>query len=143
MSEVHLHPRSWTSTFKQFSHLQMITNPLKENMIQGWLFGYYMSSTKLIIIKGWLHCLKSESNGRFLVSNILLGWAWRLVIAQIYFSLIKNIGCSEHLPQPPPKPLYLWQDSIFILRLRHPCPHIHPNPTLPLRPPIKLDVICV
>ena len=33
------------------------------------------------IIKGWLHCLSSESKGRLLVSNILMfGTAWCLVI---------------------------------------------------------------
>ena len=80
----------------------MITNQLKENMIQGLLFGYYMLSTKFIIIKGWLHCLTSESKRRFLVSNILFGSAWCLVIAQIQFSLINKIGRSEHLLHPPP-----------------------------------------
>ena len=93
--------RSWTSNFKQTSPLQMITNQLKENMIQGLLFGYYMLSTKFIIIKGWLHCLTSESNRRFLVSTVLLGSAWCLVITQIQFSLKNKIGLSEHLRQPP------------------------------------------
>ena len=51
--------------------LQMITNQLKENMIRGWLFDYYMLSTMFIIIKGWLHCLTSESKGIFLISNIV------------------------------------------------------------------------
>ena len=38
------------------------------------------------IIKGWLHCLTSESKGRFLVNNILIfGSAWCLVMAQIQF----------------------------------------------------------
>ena len=100
-SEILLHPRSWTSNFNQTPPLQMITNQLKENMTQGWLFGYYILSTKFMIIKGWLHCLTSEAKRRFLVSNILFGSAWRLVIVQIQFSLIKKIGRSEHLLQPP------------------------------------------
>ena len=40
------------------------------------------------IIKGWLHFLVSESKGRFLANNILLGLC--LVMEQIQFSLIKN-----------------------------------------------------
>ena len=135
-SEIHLHPRSWTSNFKQFSHLQMITNPLNENMIQGWLFGYYMSSTKLIIMKGWLHCLISESNGRFLVSNILFGSAWCLVIAQIQFSLINKIGRSEHLLHPP-TPLSLTRIGFYLT------PAPAPPPPTASPSPIKLDVICV
>ena len=35
------------------------------------------------IIKEWLHCLTSESNGRFLVNNILMFDSWCLVMAQI------------------------------------------------------------
>ena len=36
----------------------------------------------------WLHCLTSESNGRFLVNNILIfGSLWCLVMAQNQFSL--------------------------------------------------------
>ena len=53
------------------------------------------------IIKGWLHCLTSESNGRFLINNILmLGSIWCLITAQIQFFLIKKIkiGLPEHLP---------------------------------------------
>ena len=43
------------------------------------------------IIKGWLHCLTSESKGRFLVTNILMfGSAWCLAMAQIQFSLMKE-----------------------------------------------------
>ena len=68
------------------------------------------------IIRGWLHCLTSESKERFLASNILL--AWCLVIAQIQFSLTKKIFWTSkiltnphllrlitsrfHLPPPPP-----------------------------------------
>ena len=54
------------------------------------------------IIKGWLHCLTSESKGRFLVNNILFGSAWCLVMAQIQFSLIKKIkiGHPEHSLTP-------------------------------------------
>ena len=57
-----------------------------------------MLPTKLIIIKGWLHCLTSESKGRFHVNNILIfSSAWYLIMAQIQFSLIKKeIGRLEH-----------------------------------------------
>ena len=61
------------------------------------------------IIKGWPHCLTSESNGRFLVNYILkFGSAWCLVMAQIQFSLIKKIKTwrPQHSltlhPSPPP-----------------------------------------
>ena len=104
----------------------MITNQLKENMIQGWLFGYYILSTKFIIIKGWLHCLTSESKRRFLVSNILFGSAWCLVIAQIQFSLINKIGRSERLLHPP--------TSLSLTRIHFyltPAP-LHPTPPPPI-----------
>ena len=43
------------------------------------------------IIKGWLHCLTSESIGKVLVNNTLIfDSAWYLVMAQIQFSLIKK-----------------------------------------------------
>ena len=51
------------------------------------------------IIEGWLHCLTSESKGRFPANNILL--AWCLVIVQIQFFLIK-IGRPEHSLTPHP-----------------------------------------
>ena len=64
------------------------------------------------IIEGWLHCLKLESKGRFLVNNILMfGSAWCLVMAQIQFSLIKknkdwtSITLSNS-PPPPFPPLH-------------------------------------
>ena len=58
------------------------------------------------IIKGWLHCLTSESIGRFLTNNNILMFdsAWCLFIAQIQLSLIKKIkiGCPKYsLPLPP------------------------------------------
>ena len=56
------------------------------------------------IIKGWLHCLTSESNGRFLVNNMLMfGSTWCLVTAQIQFSLIKKKKdwTSRTLANPP------------------------------------------
>ena len=65
------------------------------------------------IIKGWPHCLTSESNGRFLVNDILtFGSAWCLVMAQIQFSLIKKIKTwrpqhSLTLHPLPPPPLHL------------------------------------
>ena len=141
-SEILLHPRSWTSNFKQTSPFQMITTQLKENMIQGWLFGCYMLSTKFIIIKGWLHCLTSESKRRFLVNNILFSSAWCLVMAQIQFSLIKKRFGAQNACCTP-EPLYIRKRPIFILPLPHPHPHTPPNPpTLP--PPLsKLNVICV
>ena len=57
------------------------------------------------IVKEWLHCLTSESKGRFLVNNILIfGSAKCLVMVQIQFSSIKiiKIGRPEHLLPPPP-----------------------------------------
>ena len=51
------------------------------------------------IIEGWLHCLTSESKGRFPANNILL--AWFLVIVHIQFFLIK-IGRLEHSLTPHP-----------------------------------------
>ena len=50
-------------------------------------------------MKGWLHCLMSQSKGRFLVNSIImLGSAWCLVMAQIQFLLTKKmkIGRPEH-----------------------------------------------
>ena len=67
------------------------------------------------IIKGWLHCLTSESKGRFFVNNILMfdhgdiisPWfnsTRCLVMAQIQFSLIKEIKIKrpEHSLTPQP-----------------------------------------
>ena len=57
------------------------------------------------LIKGWLHCLLSESKGRFVVNNILMfDSTWWLVIAQIQSSLIKkkNIGRPELSLTPHP-----------------------------------------
>ena len=51
------------------------------------------------VIEGWLHCLTSESKGRFPANNILL--AWFLVIVHIQFFLIK-IGRLEHSLTPHP-----------------------------------------
>ena len=56
------------------------------------------------IIKGRLDWLTSESQGRFLVNNILFDSAWCLVMAQIQFSLIKkqrlDIQNTSLLPTP-------------------------------------------
>ena len=85
------------------------------------------------IIKGWLHCLASESIRRFLVNNVLMFDSARcLVNAQIQFSFIKKIrtGLPEHsLPPatsdnisflstaPPPHPLPLkWTSYVYHLR---------------------------
>ena len=69
------------------------------------------------IIKGWIHCLTSESKGRFLVSNLLmLGSAWCLVTEQIQFSLIKKITTSHIClnPQPPsPSTLLKWTSYVY------------------------------
>ena len=122
-SEIILHPRSWTSNFRQTSPLQMITNQLKENMIQGWVFGYYMLSTKFIIIKGWLHYLTSESKSRFLVSNILCMMSGHGP-NPIFFNKkrldVQNTCCT-------PQPHYVRQGPIFIL----PLPHPNPSPSSP------------
>ena len=199
---VHLRPKffhppwPWTSNFKWTPPLQMMTNQLKENIIQGWLlyvirsflyFGsrfqyqlinqliflllytlvcavaqkyhemsfvvihiftrfainlFYFHGTATVpracertkskekqnqvtshsnwrrvllfdlahkqcngIIKGWLHCLRSESKGRFLVNNILVLGLACLVIALIQFSLIKRENkdwTSRTLANPPP-----------------------------------------
>ena len=64
-----------------------------------------MLSTKFIFIKGWLHCLASEP--------------WRLVMAQIQFSLVKKIKIRrpEHLLYPTPlRPM----SSYFCLTLPQP-----------------------
>ena len=59
------------------------------------------------IIKEWLHYLKHELIGRFLVNNILtFDSAWELVMAQIQFSLTKEIkivrpDCTPYHPHPP------------------------------------------
>ena len=43
------------------------------------------------VIKGWLHCLMSESKGRFLVNTTLMfGSAWYLVMSQIKFFFLKK-----------------------------------------------------
>ena len=61
------------------------------------------------VIKGWLHCLTSESKGRFLVNNILL--AWSLVIAQAQFFLMKknkdwtSRTLANPLPSTPLRPI--------------------------------------
>ena len=51
-------------------------------------------------IKGWLHCLTSDSEGSSLVKSILLPWC--LAMTQIQFSLIKKIkiGRPEHSLTP-------------------------------------------
>ena len=51
------------------------------------------------LMKGWFHCLTSESKGRFSVNSILMfGLVRCLIMAQIQFSLIKKrIGRLEHL----------------------------------------------
>ena len=76
------------------------------------------------IIKGCLHCLKSESKGRFLVNNTLMfGSAWCLVIGgnPIFFNKKINIGRPEHSLTPHPlHPI----TSHFCLTPPHP----HPPP---------------
>ena len=63
-------------------------------------------------IKGWLHCLTSESKGRFLVNNILLAWCLVVFLDDFslncarcfgWFCLLKRLdillGVTETLPQ--------------------------------------------
>ena len=79
------------------------------------------------IIKGWLHCLTSESKERFLVNNLLMfGSAWSLFMAQIQFSLIKKDWTSTALANLP---------TPLIPITFHFClnPQAH----------LKVDVICV
>ena len=90
------------------------------------------NTDQILTITLWLHCLTSESNGRFLVNNILIfGSLWCLVMAQIHFSLIKKnkkIWRPEHSLTPSPlRPI----TSHFCLN----------QPPLP--PPPKVGVICV
>ena len=84
------------------------------------------------IIKGWLHCLTSESKGRFLVSNILIiGSAWCLVMAQIQFSFKKKYWTSKTLANPPPP--YVQQHLVLTLQTPPPSP----------LPSLKVNVVCV
>ena len=76
------------------------------------------------IIKGWLHCLTSESKGRFLANNILIfGSAWFLVMAQIQYLIFFN-NKKKMLTLTPFR-----TDNISFL----------PYPT----PPFKVYVICI
>ena len=87
------------------------------------------------IIKGWLHCLTSDSKWRFLVNIMLMfGSAWCLVMVQIQSPLIKkkiNSGRPEH-SLTPPFPYSPTSDNISFLP--------YPLPTLP---PLKVDAIYV
>ena len=47
------------------------------------------------IIKGWLHCLTSESKGRFLVNNVIFGSAW--CVNPIFFNKKTKIGRPENV----------------------------------------------
>ena len=104
--------------------LQMITNQLKENMIQKMAIRGNQR-----IIKGWLHHLTSESKGRHLVIKILmLGTAWCLVMAQTQFSLIRKRNWMSRtfaithpptsksisfLPWPLPHTLSSWMSYVY------------------------------
>ena len=75
-----------------------------------------------------LHCLTSESKGRFLVNNTLMfGPVFCLVMAQIQLSLIKKIEIGRPEHSLPPTPLHPF--------LSHFC-FMPP-------PPFKVDVISV
>ena len=56
------------------------------------------------IIKGWLHCLTSESIGRFLFNNIWLSMMSGHGANPIFFSKKKEIGHPEHSLIPPSTP---------------------------------------
>ena len=61
------------------------------------------------IIKGWLHCLMSESKGSFLVNNILMfGSAWCQVMAQNPISFNKKNKCWTPRTFAKPPPPYVW-----------------------------------
>ena len=81
------------------------------------------------IIEGWHHCRTSDSKERFIVNDILFGSAWCLVMAEIQFSLIKQItvGRPEHSPfaNAPPHYVRLSTTSHYPLQwscnLKPPC----------------------
>ena len=50
---------------------QQQQNNNKVNSHSNWLFVFSPQQCNSII-KGWLHCLRSESKGRFFANNILL-----------------------------------------------------------------------
>ena len=55
------------------------------------------------VVKGWLHCLTSESKGRFLVNNILMfGSAYLVMAKNQFFVNKKKIGRPEHSLTPTP-----------------------------------------
>ena len=56
------------------------------------------------IIKGWLHCLTSESIERFLFNNIWLSMMSGHGANPIFFSKKKKIGHPEHSLIPPSTP---------------------------------------
>ena len=69
------------------------------------------------IIKGWFHCLTSESKGRFLVKNIRLSqyvvWSW----CKSNFLWLKNKDWTLRtlaLPLPPPPPPSLSVDVLCV-----------------------------
>ena len=71
------------------------------------------------IIKGWLHCLTSESKGRFLTNKIYLPWC--LVMAQIQSLLIRKIkteSSGHSLSLHPLRPI----TPHFCLTPHHPPP---------------------
>ena len=85
-------------------------------------------------IKGWLHCLTSESKGRFLVNNILLGSACSLVMAQI--QLRNKDWTSRTLTNPSP-PTSNNMSFLPYLFTPHPPPHPHKH----THTAVKVDVI--
>ena len=66
------------------------------------------------IINRWLHCLTSESKGRFPVNDIFMfGSAWRLVMLQIHPPLLRPITPCFALPPPPP-PSSKWTSYVYL-----------------------------
>ena len=86
------------------------------------------------IVKGLLHCLTSESNGRLPVNNILFFVSvWYLVMAQIQFSLMKKIKIGH--PEDSLTPHLPTSNSISFLP--YPLPPVRPS----LSSPFKKDAI--
>ena len=110
--------------------LNLINIKVLYTVLSTWpYFQHICKITKIIIVfpnHVFLYRLCSELNGKFLVNNILMFTsAWRLVTAQIQFSVIKKVKIErpEHSLAPHP--------------LRPIRSHFWLNPSSPL----KVDVI--
>ena len=63
------------------------------------------------IINRWLHCLTSESKGRFPVNDIFMfGSAWRLVMLQMYLPSPTSNNALFCLPPPSSK----WTSYVYL-----------------------------